>query len=56
MIEHYRRRLNELVGTLSVSTNVIDLPETFQKKLNGTLTKSGVGETLESRNPAELFR
>ena len=55
-IERYRMRLSDLISGLSVSSNVIDLPETFTDRVSGALAESGAGDSLAKRNPAELFR
>ncbi|MEL6965622.1 MAG: phosphoenolpyruvate carboxylase, partial [Pseudomonadota bacterium] len=55
-IGHYRKRLNDLTIGLSISSNVIDLPAAFCQRVEEALAKSGKGEALALRNPAELFR
>lgn len=55
-IERYRKRLDDLINCMSISSNVIDLPERFRQRIDKALAKSGHGDGIALRNPAELFR
>ncbi|MEM9626775.1 MAG: phosphoenolpyruvate carboxylase [Pseudomonadota bacterium] len=55
-IDRYRMRLANLIGHLSVSTNIVDLPIAFRHRVDHALSLSGMGDRLAGRNPAELFR
>ncbi len=56
VIKHYLRRLDELTGTLSVSTNVIELPASFRERLSRSLSEADSDACVVARNPSELFR
>jgi phosphoenolpyruvate carboxylase len=55
-IDRYRKCLNDLIVSLSISSNVIDLSEPFRQRVDQALARSGASEHLAMRNPAELFR
>ncbi len=52
----YRQRLFELLGTLSIASHAVSIPETFRSALEKALKESGDGEAIASRNPGEVFR
>ena len=51
-----RERLSALVPLISISGNVVPIPEDFQRKLRELLAQSGNAENLRARNPKEDFR
>lgn len=55
-LEHYRRRLAHLVQTLSISANVVPVPDRFRAALARRLADDPEGEAIARRNPGELFR
>jgi Phosphoenolpyruvate carboxylase len=56
VLQHYRRKLNELIIKLSVSRNAVPLPRDFEVALDRLLEQTGRKDTLTSRNPGEVFR
>ncbi|MEM7507383.1 MAG: phosphoenolpyruvate carboxylase [Pseudomonadota bacterium] len=56
VLEHYHESLTELIAMLSISANVVTLPDGMSSRLAMLLDESGTAETLERRNPAESFR
>jgi phosphoenolpyruvate carboxylase len=55
-LRRFERRVNELVGTLSIAERAMTVPSAFRHALAAALAESGVGERLTERNPGELFR
>ncbi|WP_245436682.1 phosphoenolpyruvate carboxylase [Mesorhizobium tamadayense] len=50
------RQLRRMVTVLSVSANLVDIPDTFQQALERALVASGAGTQIPVRNPNEPFR
>lgn len=55
-ISRYRERLVDLIRTLSISSNAIEVPDDFRECLAAILAVSGDGDAIVSRSPAEIFR
>ncbi|NNE24554.1 MAG: phosphoenolpyruvate carboxylase [Rhizobiales bacterium] len=53
---HHKARLQALTKTLSISSNVVDVPAEFLERHAGLLTRAGIADTVKSRNPGEVFR
>ena len=56
VLRHYQGRLNSLFSQLSVSIHAIRPPAGFVKHLDRLLDESGRRNSLEKRNPGEIFR
>ena len=56
VLQHYQGRLNSLFSQLSVSAHAIRPPAGFVKQLDRLLDESGRRNSLEKRNPGEIFR
>ena len=56
VLAHYQERLEQLLEKLSISRNTIALSESFEQSLNEMLDSTGLGDTLSTRNPGEVFR
>ena len=55
-LQHYLTELRRLGSYLSIANHSVELPEHFYEQLNTILEKSGEGESIQSRNPGEVFR
>jgi phosphoenolpyruvate carboxylase len=55
-LARYRQRLTALRQTLSITENVVPIPDPFRQALAGKLAESGQGPAIAARNPSELFR
>ncbi len=55
-LRRYRRRLTELLRTLSVTDKAAPIPDRFRQALARQLERSGDGERIAARNPGEVFR
>ncbi|HXH04042.1 MAG TPA: phosphoenolpyruvate carboxylase [Candidatus Competibacteraceae bacterium] len=55
-LEHYRRRLETLLRTLSVADHLLPLGEAFERQLQAVLAASGAAEAIRARNPREPLR
>jgi phosphoenolpyruvate carboxylase len=55
-LRRYRRRLAELLPTLSVTDKAAPIPDRFRQALARQLQRSGDGERIAARNPGEVFR
>ena len=56
VLRHYQGRLNSLFSQLSVSIHAIRPPAEFVKHMDRLLDESGRRNSLEKRNPGEIFR
>jgi phosphoenolpyruvate carboxylase len=52
----YRRRLEELVRTLSITERAVPPSQRFRTALERELAATGEAEAIAARNPGELFR
>jgi phosphoenolpyruvate carboxylase len=55
-LRRYRRRLSELVRTLSITERAIPVSDSFRAALRKELDANGEGDEIASRNPGEVFR
>lgn len=55
-LNHFINEVNKLGGFLSVADHSINLPDSFYKKLQVILEKSGDVDKITVRNPGEVFR
>ncbi len=55
-LRRYRRRLSDLVRTLSITERAVAIPESFRQSLAKELAASGEGDDIAARNPGEIFR
>jgi phosphoenolpyruvate carboxylase len=55
-LRRYRRRLAELIRTLSVTERAMPVTEQFRSALERELAASGQGDKIAARNPGEVFR
>ena len=56
VLQHYQASLNRLFSQLSVSIHAIHPPAVFIKHLDSLLDGSGRRNSIEKRNPGEIFR
>ena len=56
VLQHYQECLNRLFSQLSVSIHAIRPPAGFMKHLDRLLDESGRRNSMEKRNPGEIFR
>lgn len=56
IIGWYIQQVRRLVTVLSVSANVVDIPEDFTKALGQALHRSGAAREIVARNPGEPLR
>ena len=56
VLQHYEASLNRLFSQLSVSIHAIHPPAVFIKHLDSLLAGSGRRNSIEKRNPGEIFR
>ncbi|MFO1091006.1 MAG: phosphoenolpyruvate carboxylase [Hyphomicrobiales bacterium] len=56
IIERLQGRLSEMLRTLSISENVVEVPLRFKHRLRDLLDESGRGPEIEARNKNEVFR
>ena len=56
VLQHYRKQLEQLFQTISVSIHAIRPPAGFLKRLGSLLDASDQRKKLEKRNPGEIFR
>ncbi|RVD47488.1 phosphoenolpyruvate carboxylase, partial [Mesorhizobium sp. M2D.F.Ca.ET.140.01.1.1] len=52
-VEWHIRQLRRMVTVLSVSANVVDIPDSFQQALERALAASGAAAEIPARNPNE---
>jgi len=55
-LQRYRRRLGDLVRTLSLTERTLTIAPAFRQALAQQLELSGDGERIVARNPGEVFR
>jgi phosphoenolpyruvate carboxylase len=55
-LRRYRRRLAELIRTLSITERAMPVTEPFRSSLERELAASGQGDEIAARNPGEVFR
>jgi phosphoenolpyruvate carboxylase len=55
-LEYYLTEIKKLASYLSVAEHSVNLPESFYKKLNAILDRSGEADAIKSRNPGEVLR
>ena len=55
-LQRYRRRLGDLIRTLSLTERTLTISPAFRQALVQQLELSGEGERIVSRNPGEVFR
>ena len=55
-IAHYRRRVGDLIGILSISGNVADTPKTLRDRLDRRIAEMPAGAAITARNPVEIIR
>jgi phosphoenolpyruvate carboxylase len=55
-LRRYRRRLDEMVRTLSITEKALPLSGRFRAALDRELAATGEGEQIAVRNPGEVFR
>ena len=56
VLKHYQHRLELLLKKISISKNLIQLTENFEKALHDLLEQTGESDQLCLRNPGEVFR
>ncbi|MDH3742852.1 MAG: phosphoenolpyruvate carboxylase, partial [Hyphomicrobiales bacterium] len=56
VLAHYKARLEALTRTLSISSNVVEIPADFLARYARLLLRAGIADTVKSRNPGEVFR
>ena len=56
VLRRYRRRLDDLMRTLSITEKAIPPTEKFRQALDRELAATGEGEAIATRNPGEIFR
>lgn len=56
VIQHYLRKLNDIIKKISITKNAIELSDEFRQALDAILEESGQAESLSKRNPGEVFR
>ncbi|HEU4587753.1 MAG TPA: phosphoenolpyruvate carboxylase [Gemmatimonadales bacterium] len=55
-LRRYRKRLADLIRTLSISERAVTVPADFRCALDRALQASGDGPGIAARNPGEIFR
>jgi phosphoenolpyruvate carboxylase len=55
-LRRYRRRLDELVRTLSITEKAVPISARFRTALDRELAPTGEAEEIANRNPGEVFR
>jgi phosphoenolpyruvate carboxylase len=55
-LRRYRRRLAELVRSLSITERAMPVTDGFRATLERELAASGAGDEIAARNPGEVFR
>ena len=55
-IQRYRQQLQQLLMRMSIARHTLTIPESFTRKLDAALQRSGEGAAISARNPGELFR
>jgi phosphoenolpyruvate carboxylase len=56
VLRRYRQEIDRLLRTLSVAAHGVTVPPAFLARLAAALDDSGERESIEARNPGELFR
>jgi phosphoenolpyruvate carboxylase len=56
VLRRYRRRLDDLMRTLSITEKAIPISEKFRQALDKELAATGEAEAIASRNPGEVYR
>lgn len=56
VMEHYKARLDGLARTLSISSNVVEVPADFLARYARVLVRAGIADNVKVRNPGEVFR
>jgi phosphoenolpyruvate carboxylase len=56
VLRRYRRRLGDLVRTLSITERSIAISDRFSNALERELAATGQGDEIAARNPGEVFR
>ncbi len=56
VVEYYRHRLEGLVKTLSISENIVTVPDNFRARCRDLIARSGLAVDAGVRNPGEIFR
>jgi phosphoenolpyruvate carboxylase len=55
-IDWYIGQLRRMITVLSISANVVDIPETFMRALTRALHRTGIATQVVTRNPDEPLR
>ena len=56
VLRRYRRRLDDLMRTLSITEKALPISEKFRQALDKELAETGEAEAIATRNPGEVFR
>jgi phosphoenolpyruvate carboxylase len=56
VLRRYRRRLDDLMRTLSITEKALPISDRFRQALEKELAATGEAETIAHRNPGEVFR
>jgi phosphoenolpyruvate carboxylase len=56
VLRRYRRRLDDLMRTLSITEKALPISERFRQALDRELAATGQAEAIANRNPGEVFR
>ncbi|MEX2525966.1 MAG: phosphoenolpyruvate carboxylase [Gammaproteobacteria bacterium] len=56
VLEHYRKKLIDLLQHLSVASYAVDVSREFNEHLDTLLAESGRAKSIQRRNPNEVFR
>ena len=56
VLRRYRRRLDDLMRTLSITEKALPISEKFRQALDKELAATGEAEAIATRNPGEVFR
>ncbi len=55
-IAHYRRRVGDLIGILSIGGNVANAPKALRDRLDRRIAETPAGAAIVARNPVEIVR
>ena len=56
VLRRYRRRLDDLMRTLSITEKALPITDRFRQALDKELAATGDAEAISNRNPGEVFR
>jgi phosphoenolpyruvate carboxylase len=56
VLRRYRRRLDDLMRTLSITEKAVPISDAFRRSLDKELAATGDAEAIATRNPGEVFR